>query len=90
MESSILIPGHIAIDFHKHRLRCFGCVYYSQFFERFENYKEDWYNISFGLNLPQQTLRKYKSFICKILVMFLLELVIVDSKICERVFEDFI
>ena len=51
MKSSILIPEHIGIDFHKHGSRYFDCVYYSQFFEGFENYKEDWYNISFGVNL---------------------------------------
>ena len=92
MQSSILISEDLVIDFHKHMVssRYFGCVYYSQFFERFENHKKGWYNIYFVLNLRHQMLRKSKTFLCKILVMFLLELVIADSKICERVFEDFI
>ena len=91
MKSSFLIPEHIVIDFHKHRvpLRYFDCVYYSQFSERLENHKKDRYKLSFGLNLPQQMFRKSKTFVCDILVTFCLELVVVDSKIFERAFEDF-
>ena len=91
VKHAIIYSKHIEIDFHKHGvpLRYFDCFYYSQFFDRLENHKKDRYNISFGLNLPQQLLRKSETFTCNILVTFCLELVVVDSRICERAFEDF-